>query len=306
MNDEKLRFISNQIYSDPLFTMMGNMALWRVKMKMYQVDAFTTELFKGNPAAVIVSHEWLTDSLMQNIAAENNLAETAFVKIIDPENFEIRWFTPKVEVDFCGHATLASSFVLFKDYTTAKTIQFHVKDLGIFTIQQANDGKILMNFPTRRPHRVEEFPELLHQVIDKPFKEVYLNQQAYILVCESEQDVIDAKPNFAMINAIAEAYEVSTSITASDAPDISITSASNKYDYVARYFAPHKGIDEDPVTGSMHTGLAPLWAEKLNKYKLVGFQSSERGGELHCDIQSNDRIEISGYAKLYMTAEIHL
>lgn len=115
-------------------------------MKIYQVDAFTTELFKGNPAAVIVTQEGLDESLMQNIAAENNLAETAFVKIIDAENYEIRWFTPMVEVDFCGHATLASSFVLFRDYTQAKQIQFHVKNLGIFTINQAEDGKIQMNF----------------------------------------------------------------------------------------------------------------------------------------------------------------
>lgn len=275
-------------------------------MKMYQVDAFTTELFKGNPAAVIVSDEWLADALMQNIAAENNLAETAFVKIIDSENFEIRWFTPKVEVDFCGHATLASSYVLFKDYTQAKTIQFHVKDLGIFIITQAVDGKIQMNFPIRMPNIVEEYPELLNEVIDRPIKEVYLNQQAYILVCESEQDVIDAKPNFALINAIAEAYSVSTAITASDAPDISITAVSEKYDYVARYFAPHKGINEDPVTGSMHTGLAPLWAEKLNKTRLLAFQCSERGGQLYCELKGNNRIEISGYAKLYMTAEIQL
>lgn len=273
---------------------------------MYQVDAFTTELFKGNPAAVIISNDWLADSLMQNIAAENNLAETAFVKIIDAENYEIRWFTPKLEVEFCGHATLASSFVLFKDYTAAKRIQFHVKKLGIFTIQQATDGKIQMNFPILRASRVEEYPELLTEVIDKPFKEVYLNQQAYILVCESEQDVIDAKPNLAMINAIAEAYEVSTAITASSAPDVAITASSEQYDYVARYFAPHKGINEDPVTGSLHTGLAPLWAEKLNQSKLVAFQSSARGGQLYCDIQGNDRVEISGYAKLYMVAEVHL
>lgn len=273
---------------------------------MYQVDAFTTELFKGNPAAVIVSNEWMTDSLMQNIAAENNLAETAFVKMIDHENFEIRWFTPKVEVDFCGHATLASAFVLFKDYTIAKAIQFHVKNLGIFSIRQTDDGKILMNFPIRLPYKVDEYPELLNEVIDKPIKAVYKNQQAYILVCESETDVIDAKPNFAMINAIAEAYEVSTAITASDALDISITAHSEQYDYVARYFAPHKGINEDPVTGSMHTGLAPFWAEKLNKKTLVAYQSSERGGELYCSLKDHDRIEISGYAKLYMTADIYL
>lgn len=275
-------------------------------MKMYQVDAFTTELFKGNPAAVIVRDEWLDVPLMQAIAAENNLAETAFVKIIDPENYEIRWFTPKVEVDFCGHATLASSYVLFKDYTELKQIKFHVKNLGIFTISLAQDGKIQMNFPVRMPSKVEDYPELLNEVIDKPIKEVYLNAQAYILVCESEEDVINAQPNFAMINAIAEAYEVSTAITASDAPDISITSKSAHYDYVARYFAPHKGIDEDPVTGSMHTGLAPFWAERLNKNKLLACQSSTRGGELYCELKGDNRIEISGYARLFMTAEIHV
>lgn len=274
-------------------------------MKMYQVDAFTQQLFKGNPAAVLVLDEWLDHALMQNIALENNLAETAFVKRIDDENYQIRWFTPKVEVDFCGHATLASAFVLFKDYTSAKTIRFHVKDLGIFTIQQADDGKIQMNFPIRRPQKVTEYPELLNHVIDKPFKEVYLNAQAYILVCDSAQDVIDAQANLVNITRIAEEYSVSTALTASSGGfDVTITAASDQYDYVARYFAPHKGINEDPVTGSMHTGLAPLWAEKLAKNQLIGYQASERGGTLFCNLQADNRIEISGYAQLYMQADI--
>ncbi|RSZ25778.1 PhzF family phenazine biosynthesis protein [Acinetobacter bereziniae] len=274
-------------------------------MKMYQVDAFTQQLFKGNPAAVLVLDEWLDHTLMQNIALENNLAETAFVKRIDDENYQIRWFTPKVEVDFCGHATLASAFVLFKDYTSAKTIRFHVKDLGIFTIQQADDGKIQMNFPIRRPQKVTEYPELLNHVIDKPFKEVYLNAQAYILVCDSAQDVMDAQANLVNITRIAEQYSVSTALTASSGGfDVTITAASDQYDYVARYFAPHKGINEDPVTGSMHTGLAPLWAEKLAKNQLIGYQASERGGTLFCTLQADNRIEISGYAQLYMQAEI--
>ncbi|WP_151824543.1 PhzF family phenazine biosynthesis protein [Acinetobacter bereziniae] len=276
-------------------------------MKMYQVDAFTQQLFKGNPAAVLVLDEWLDHALMQNIALENNLAETAFVKRIDDENYQIRWFTPKVEVDFCGHATLASAFVLFKDYTSAKTIRFHVKDLGIFTIQQADDGKIQMNFPIRRPQKVTEYPELLNHVIDKPFKEVYLNAQAYILVCDSAQDVIDAQANLVNITRIAEQYSVSTALTASSGGfDVTITAASDQYDYVARYFAPYKGINEDPVTGSMHTGLAPLWAEKLAKNQLIGYQASERGGTLFCNLQADNRIEISGYAQLYMQAEIFL
>jgi len=276
-------------------------------MKMYQVDAFTQQLFKGNPAAVLVLDDWLDDALMQNIALENNLAETAFVKRIDDENYQIRWFTPQVEVDFCGHATLASAFVLFKDYSQAKTIHFHVKDLGIFIIQQAEDGKIQMNFPIRQPQKVIDYPELLNHVIDQPFKEVYLNAQAYILVCESAQDVINATPNLPNIRKIAEQYHVSTALTAESAGyDVTITAASNDYDYVARYFAPHKGIDEDPVTGSMHTGLATLWAEKLGKKQLIGYQASARGGKLFCALQDNQRIEISGYAQLFMQAEIFI
>ena len=274
-------------------------------MKMYQVDAFTQDLFKGNPAAVLVLNEWLDDALMQNIALENNLAETAFVKMIDDQNYEIRWFTPTVEVDFCGHATLASAFVLFKDFTQLKQLQFHVKDLGLFTITQAEDGKIQMNFPIRQPIKLEEYPDLLNHVIDQPFKEVYLNQQAYILVLDSAQNVMDAQPNLANIKEIAKQHHVSTAITAHDL-DLTITAQSAQYDYVARYFAPHKGIDEDPVTGSMHTGLAPLWAEKLGKNKLVAFQASVRGGKLFCEIQSAERIEISGYAKLYMQANIEM
>lgn len=274
-------------------------------MKMYQVDAFSTELFKGNPAAVLVCEEWLDDRIMQNIALENNLSETAFVKIINDENYEIRWFTPSVEVDFCGHATLASSFVLFKDFTTTKTIHFHVKDLGVFIVTQGQDGKITMNFPVRVPEPLPDYPVLLNEVVDCPFNEVYVNQQAFILVCESEQAVRDAKPDFNKIKELAAAYQRSTAITAADL-DISITSKAQHYDYIARYFAPHKGIDEDPVTGSMHTGLAPLWADKLSKRQLVAYQASARGGLLYCDLKDNQRIEISGDAKLYMIAEIFL
>ncbi len=274
-------------------------------MKMYQVDAFSTELFKGNPAAVLVCEEWLDDRIMQNIALENNLSETAFVKIINDENYEIRWFTPSVEVDFCGHATLASSFVLFKDFTTTKTIHFHVKDLGVFIVTQGQDGKITMNFPVRVPEPLPDYPVLLNEVVDCPFNEVYVNQQAFILVCESEQAVRDAKPDFNKIKELAAAYQRSTAITAADL-DISITSKAQHYDYIARYFAPHKGIDEDPVTGSMHTGLAPLWADKLSKRQLVAYQASARGGLLYCDLKDNQCIEISGYAKLYMVAEIFL
>lgn len=273
-------------------------------MKMYQVDAFTTELFKGNPAAVIVLDEWLEDGLMQNIALENNLSETAFVKVIDSDNYAIRWFTPTKEVDFCGHATLASSFVLFNQFDTGKTIHFHVKDLGIFVVNQDADGKIRMNFPVRRAEPVAEYPEALRQALSKPFKQVYLNAQGYIVEYESVQDVLDEMPDFELLKQLNGKR---TAITAQNTYlDVAITSQDIQYDCISRYFAPSNGINEDPVTGSIHTGIAPLWAEKLGKNELVAYQASARGGVLYCALQDQDRIEISGYGKLYMQAEIYL
>ncbi|VAX43813.1 putative isomerase YddE [Acinetobacter calcoaceticus] len=271
-------------------------------MKMYQVDAFTKELFRGNPAAVIVEKEWLDADLMQKIALENNLSETAFVKIIDSENYEIRWFTPTVEVDFCGHATLASAFVIFKDFTEKKTINFHVRNLGIFVIHQDDDGKIRMDFPIRKAHQVEDYPAILHQALTKPFKAVYQNVQAYIVEYESVQDVLDEQPDMNLLKILGKR----TAITASEM-EVAITSKSDQqYDCVSRYFAPVAGIDEDPVTGSIHTAIAPLWAEKLGENNIVAYQASSRGGVLHCKILSEERIEISGYGKLYMQAEIYL
>lgn len=273
---------------------------------MYQVDAFTDALFKGNPAAVLVLDEWLGDELMQNIALENNLSETAFVKSIDAENFEIRWFTPTTEVDFCGHATLASSFVLFKDYTSAKKIYFHVKNLGIFIVEQEADGKIKMNFPQRKASLMTEYPDELRQALTKPFKNVYLNAQAYIVEYESVQDVLDEQPNLELLKTLGK---IRTAITASELQsptDVAITSLDEQYDCVSRYFAPANGINEDPVTGSIHTAIAPLWAEKLLKNSLLAYQASARGGALYCTLLDNDRIEIAGYAKLYMQAEINV
>lgn len=275
-------------------------------MKMYQVDAFTNTLFKGNSAAVIVVEQWLDEALMQNIALENNLSETAFVKTIDAENYEIRWFSPIAEVDFCGHATLASGFVLFKDFTSAKTIQFHVKDLGIFVVTQEADGKIRMNFPIRRAEKIEQYPELLTQALTKPFKNVYLNNQAYIVEYENPQDVLDEKPNLQLLKQLGK---MRTAITAEgQTVDFALTATAHtdQYDCISRYFAPAVGIDEDPVTGSIHTAIAPLWAEKLGKQEILAYQASERGGELHCVVLENERIEISGYAKLYMQAELYL
>lgn len=269
-------------------------------MKMYQVDAFTKELFRGNPAAVIVEKEWLDADLMQKIAFENNLSETAFVKIIDSENYEIRWFTPTVEADFCGHATLASAFVLFKDFTDKKTINFHVRNLGLFIVHQDDDGKIRMNFPIRKAHQVEDYPAVLHEALTKPFKAVYQNVQAYIVEYESVQDVLDEQPDMSLLKTLGKRTAITTT-----GMEVAITSkADQQYDCVSRYFAPVAGINEDPVTGSIHTAIAPLWAEKLGKNNILAYQASSRGGVLYCNVLSEERIEISGYGKLYMQAEI--
>lgn len=274
-------------------------------MKMYQLDAFTTELFMGNPAAVIVTEQWLDDALMQKIALENNLAETAFVKVIDAENYEIRWFTPTTEVNFCGHATLASSFVLFKDYTLVRTIRFHVKDFGIFVVSQEANGKVKMNFPIQRAKKIEHYPEILKQILSKPFNNVYLNRQAYIVEYSNSQDVIDEMPDLALLKQWSQRQ--SEAEGGFSYLDLTITApAAAPYDCVSRYFAPANGIDEDPVTGSIHTAIAPLWAEKLGKKDILAYQASARGGKLYCELLENERIEISGYAKLYMQAELYL
>lgn len=273
-------------------------------MKMYQVDAFAQQLFQGNPAAVLILEEWLDDDVMQNIAQENNLAETAFVKKQDERNFEIRWFTPVAEVDFCGHATLASAFVLFRRNASLKQLSFHVRKLGEFIIHQADDGKIHMNFPIRRAEQIDNYPAELRAGLSKPFKAVYLSPQAYIVEYASVQDVLDEQPDFAKLKALGK---LRTAITASNR-DVAITAQGidsyAEFDCVSRYFAPAMGIDEDPVTGSIHTGIVPMWADRLCKTELVAYQASKRGGTLYCKILEDERMEISGYAELYMVAEI--
>ena len=272
-------------------------------MKMYQVDAFTQQLFKGNPAAVLVVEAWPDQALMQSIAFENNLSETAFVKKLDDENYAIRWFSPMDEVAFCGHATLASAFVLFRNYTQATTLQFHVKDLGIFIVTQAEGGKILMNFPIRRAEKLSEYPAILDEALSKPFNAVYANPQAYIVQYESVQDVLDEQPDLVKLKKLGK---MRTAITSSTL-DVAITASDSiEYDCVSRYFAPAIGIDEDPVTGSIHTAIVPLWADQLNKTELIAYQASKRGGVLYSRLLENDRIEIAGYAVLYMQSEIEV
>lgn len=269
-------------------------------MKMYQVDAFSETLFKGNPAAVIVRDEWLSNDLMQQIASENNLSETAFVKLIDNQNYEIRWFTPKVEVDFCGHATLASAFILFKAFGASSCINFHVKNMGIFQVRQQQDGRISMRFPQRQVEKLSDYPNILDDIIDTQIHAVYLNQQAYIIELQNGLTVENLKINPQKLYDL----NVYAKQRLGGQRGLALTAKGQMCDCVSRYFSPNIGMAEDPVTGSIHTAIVPLWAKKLNKTEIIAYQASQRGGALYCKILDDEHIEISGYAKLYMQADL--
>lgn len=261
-----------------------------MKLKMDIVDAFTEVNFKGNSAAVIITDDWLADELMQSIAIENNLSETAFVKRNDSNQFDIRWFSPMTEIAFCGHATLASAFVIFLENTNLDSIIFYAEAVGKLTVTRKDDGYIEMDFPNRKPQLIENVPEdLLIGLSIEPIK-VLSNEQAYFAIYENESDVFNITQNRDFIKLLAP-Y------------DVVVTAPSTQYDFVSRYFWPASGGDEDPVTGSIHTGLAPYWAEELNKSELKAFQASQRGGFLNCRVE-NDRVYISGKAVHYLQGNI--
>ena len=258
-----------------------------MKIPIYQVDAFTDKLFGGNPAAVCPLEKWLDDTVLQHIAAENNLAETSFF-IKDIAGFHIRWFTPKSEVDLCGHATLATAFVLFESLGhKGNTISFQSRS-GTLTVTKENDW-LTLNFPVDKLKKLELTPEILSCFDRKPM-EVHEGLSDIMLVFANEQEIKEIVPN---LNMIAQ-FERRGMI---------VTAKGNDVDFVSRFFAPAVGIDEDPVTGSAHTTLTPYWSKQLNKTTLTAKQISERGGFLKCKLLS-DRVEISGQAKMYMKGEI--
>ncbi|MBF7686912.1 PhzF family phenazine biosynthesis protein [Acinetobacter rathckeae] len=271
-------------------------------LKMYQVDAFTQDLFKGNSAAVIILDEWLDESLMQNIALENNLSETAFLKANADESYHIRWFTPTDEVAFCGHATLASAFILFKENIHLKQLHFTTNQVGDFYIQQQSDGLIEMEFPIRMPTVLEEIPQGLVEALGTPFKALYVNDQAYVVEYEHAEQVLELQPDFLQLKTVC----LNAKVKDGNTKDVVITAPSDQaeYNFISRYFAPAIGVHEDPVTGSIHTALAPFWSQRFNKPELVAYQASTRGGVLYCKQLSAQRMQVSGYAKLYMVAEI--
>ena len=253
-----------------------------MEIKIYQVDAFTDKVFGGNPAAVCPLQEWLPDLVMQNIAMENCLAETAFY-VNESEGLRIRWFTPTVEVDLCGHATLATAFVLFnqENYQGDKIV-FNSRS-GQLTVVKSGDT-LTLNFPVDTLTEVDSIPELEEGLGVKSMK-TFKGKTDYMLVFENEEQIIDMSPDFKLIGKV-------------DARGIIVTAKGKHVDFVSRFFTPQASILEDPVTGSAHCSLIPFWAERLNKKDLYALQVSERMGKLYCEDKGN-RVVISGKAKTY-------
>lgn len=260
-----------------------------MKLSIYQVDAFTDTLFAGNPAAVVPLREWLRDEQMQNIAAENNLSETAFFAK-EGDSYRLRWFTPTTEVDLCGHATLATAHVLFEELGfEGEEIVFKTKS-GILTVGREG-GMLRMNFPAMEMPSVKP-PEVLFKALGlKKASDVYKTDD-YMIVVDSESEVAAVKPDMKMLKEIP-------------ARGVIVTAKGDEVDFVSRFFAPQSGVDEDPVTGSAHTKSAPYWSKKLGKKELKARQISKRGGDLTCRMKG-DRVEILGHAVTYLTGEINL
>lgn len=257
---------------------------------IYVIDAFSQELFKGNQAAVIPLDSWLPERVMQNIASENNLSETAFFVRNDAGVYEIRWFSPLKEIDFCGHATLASAYVIFNHLGEKGTITFWAKAVGTIEVNERDNELIEMSFPNRMPKIVTDVPEALSTGLSIKPMEFYKNQQAYFAVYEDEDDVKNVVPDLEKLKTLAPL-------------DVVVTAPSAEYDFVSRYFWPANGGVEDPVTGSIHAGLAPFWAKRLGHDSLVALQASARSGVLYCRV-SEERIFISGACKEYLQGSI--
>ncbi|XWN37293.1 MAG: PhzF family phenazine biosynthesis protein [Balneola sp.] len=259
-----------------------------MKVPIFQVDAFTDHIFGGNPAAVCPLKKWLDDELMQNLAQENNLSETAFF-VKRGNEYELRWFTPEIEVDLCGHATLATAHVLFEHLGYAEDeIRFRTKS-GLLTVKKEGE-RLMMDFPTDDMPRVDP-PAVLFQALGIRSDYVFFTDD-YMVVLDSEEEVQNLDPDFRLLSEV-------------NARGIIVTAPGTQVDFVSRFFAPGAGIDEDPVTGSAHTKLTPYWSRKLGKDVLEARQISKRVGELTCR-NKGERTEILGKAVTYMIGEINI
>lgn len=262
-----------------------------MKIPIYQVDAFTNSIFSGNPAAICPLESWLDDGVLQRIATENNLSETAFfVKTPSkPGHYHLRWFTPVFEIDLCGHATLASAHVLFTHLNISeKEIVFTTLSGDLKVVKNGN--LLTMDFPSRVPERIDLSDTLISGLGVKPL--AVHKSRDIMAVFENEQIVRDINPDF---QTLAEL----------DVVGIIVTAPGNEVDFVSRFFAPRAGVNEDPVTGSAHSTLTPYWADRLNKNTLLAVQLSQRGGKLICTLKG-DRVLLQGSAVTYLIGSIHI
>lgn len=263
-----------------------------MKLKLYQIDAFTNKLFSGNPAAVIPLKKWIPDDLMQKLAMENNLAETVFFVPSEKKeaDYDIRWFTPALEINLCGHATLASAFVIFTILKEKKrSVTFSSKS-GLLTVKNKKDC-LLMDFPSWKPEMINEYPAGLKEALGVNEIVAVYKYRDLLVELNKEEDVVNAKPDFTTLKKTGE--------------KVIITAPGKKVDFVSRFFAPIAGIDEDPVTGSAHSQLIPFWSGKLGKTLLTAKQLSERGGDIYCE-QNGDRVIMGGNCVFYMKGEIEI
>lgn len=257
--------------------------------KLFQIDAFTDKLYSGNPAAVCILENWIDDSAMQKIAMENNLAETAFA-VRDGSQYIIRWFTPEVEVDLCGHATLATAFVLFENYNlSVSSIEFFSPRSGKLLVEKGENGLLILDFPTDDIRSIEPIQNL-NEAIGKNPVYTLKGKTDYLLIYDNQEVIEQLKPNFFLLNQL-------------DARGVIVSAPGDDVDFVSRFFAPQCGVNEDPVTGSAHTSLIPYWSKVLGKSTLVAKQLSKRGGDIYCEFLDK-RVKIAGRAVPYLKGEI--
>lgn len=259
-----------------------------MKLSIFQIDAFAENIFEGNPAAVVPLEAWLPDDVLQSIAQENNLSETAYF-IKDAQNYHIRWFTPTVEVDLCGHATLAAAHVIFEILNLQKDkVVFHSKS-GALKVTKKGD-LIELDFPVSVIEKCK-VPSEITRAFGKEPREVW-KADDYIAVYESKADILSLSPDLSILSEL-------------ECRGVIATSRGEKTDFVSRFFAPRYGINEDPVTGSAHCELMPYWVKVLGKEKLSAAQLSKRGGKLQCELIDN-RVLIAGKAVTYLEGSIEI
>jgi len=259
-----------------------------MKLPYYEVSAFTTNPFGGNPAGVCPLEKWLPDETLQHIAANNNLAETAYF-VPRGNDYELRWFTPAVEMDLCGHATLASAHILFTELGRAgEVVNFHSRS-GVLSVAKEAD-RLVLDFPSRLPASAAAPDGLIRGLSAKP--KAVLKARDFLAVFNDETEVLALKPDFTTLKTL-------------DCLGIIATAPGSGCDFVSRFFAPGAGVDEDPATGSAHCTLIPFWAERLGKTKLFARQVSPRGAEFFCEL-AGDRVKIGGHSVTYLRGEISL